>query len=95
MDEFKSALIQTYGPSVQDHKIKANEELHSLGFKEHKETIEQFLDRFHALRIRSGVRGSHVLISYLLRAFPSNLVLTINITFASASTNDNNNVDFV
>ncbi|CEG70961.1 hypothetical protein RMATCC62417_06769 [Rhizopus microsporus] len=46
MDEFKSALIQTYDLTVQDHKVKANEELHSLRFKEHKETTEQFLDRF-------------------------------------------------
>ncbi|KAL4209287.1 hypothetical protein CU097_007728 [Rhizopus azygosporus] len=51
-DEFKSALFQNYGLTFQYHKIKANEELHSLHFKEHKETIEQFLDRFHALRIR-------------------------------------------
>ncbi|ORE12373.1 hypothetical protein BCV71DRAFT_281824 [Rhizopus microsporus] len=72
-DEFKSALFQNYGLTFQYHKIKANEELHSLHFKEHKETIEQFLDRFHALRIRFGACDSHVLISYLLRALPSDL----------------------
>ncbi|CEJ03450.1 hypothetical protein RMCBS344292_17435 [Rhizopus microsporus] len=94
-DEFKSALFQNYGLTFQYHKIKANEELHSLHFKEHKETIEQFLDRFHALRIRFGACDSHVLISYLLRALPSDLVRTTNITFVSASANVKNNVDFI
>lgn len=88
-------MIQNYGLIVQDHKIKVNEEVRSLRSKEHKETIEQLLDRFHALRIQSGVRGSHVLISYLLRTLLSDLVRTINITFVSASTNDKNNVEFV
>lgn len=93
-DESKSALVQTYGLTIHDHKIKANEELHPSYFNEHKEAIEQFLDRFHALSIRSDVHDSHVLISYLLRVLPSNLVRTVNITFASVSANDNS-VDFV
>ncbi|KAF7720459.1 hypothetical protein EC973_008434, partial [Apophysomyces ossiformis] len=93
--EFKTALVKNYGLTVEDNKARAHEELLSMRFKEQKETIEQFIDHYNALRIRSGVSDAHVLIQYFLRALPANLVSNINITLESASTEAKNNLEFI
>ncbi|KAF7720444.1 hypothetical protein EC973_008684, partial [Apophysomyces ossiformis] len=93
--EFKTALVKNYGLTVEDNKAHAHEELLSMRFKEQKETIEQFIDRYNALHIRSGVSDAHVLIRYFLRALPADLVSNINITLESASTEAKNNLKFI
>ncbi|OBZ89801.1 hypothetical protein A0J61_02133, partial [Choanephora cucurbitarum] len=50
------------------------------------ETIEQFIDKFNTLRIKSGVQDSHVLVNYFLEALPNELVERFNITLESVST---------
>lgn len=94
-DDFKTALIRKYGMTSADSKLQAHKELSKIRFNSKQETIEQFIDKFNTLRIKSGVRDSHVLVNYFLEALPLDLVDRINITLESVSADKKTSLEYI